>query len=165
MSIQKVLEFKQLIFELDKILSEYFDQNPDMEEAGELLAELNIAKRDLSTVYDVSSKKFSNIMSDEKMLTLSSGITIEKKSAYDRKGWKHQDLTRAVVSKLTQMSVDMDTGEVIKSPEEIAIDLMKYCAPSYWRVKELSSIGINADMYSETGDLKTSIIIRKGDSK
>lgn len=164
MQIEKVLEFKQLIIDLDKMLSEYFEENPDVLHAAELITELNLAKRDLSTVYDVASKKFSNLMNDdEKIITLPNGATIEKKTAYDRKGWKHQDLTRAVVSRLTQMSIDMDTGEVIKSPEEIAIDLMKYCAPSYWRVKELSNIGINADMYSETGDLKTSIIIRKGE--
>jgi hypothetical protein len=165
MSIEKVLEFRKLILDLDKLLSDYFLENPDIGEAGELLTELNNSKRDLSSVYDVCAKKFSNIMEDEKIITLSTGVMIEKKSSYDRKGWKHQDLTRAVVGKLTQMSVDMDTGEVLKSPEEIAIDLMKYCAPSYWRIKELNSIGINADMYSETGDLKTSIIIRKGDSK
>jgi len=55
----------------------------------------------------------------------------------------------------------MDTGEVLKSPREIAMDMVTYCAPSYWRVKELNKIGINPDNYCEVGELKTSIIVRK----
>jgi hypothetical protein len=36
--------------------------------------------------------------------------------------------------------------------------------PSYWRIKELSAIGINADNYCEVDEPKTSIIVRKGTS-
>jgi hypothetical protein len=39
--------------------------------------------------------------------------------------------------------------------------MLAYCAPSYWRIKELNKIGLNADNFSETGELKTSIIVRK----
>jgi hypothetical protein len=101
------------------------------------------------------------IIGDEQEINLASGIKIEKNSSYERKGWKHKDLGSAVADKLMKMSVDMDTGEIMKSPQEIALDMLTYCAPSYWRVKELNKIGINPDNYCEVGDLKTSIIVRK----
>ena len=42
--------------------------------------------------------------------------------------------------------------------------LLDYLQPSYWRIKELSKLGINADQYCEVGELKTSIIVRKEQS-
>jgi hypothetical protein len=103
----------------------------------------------------------SEIMGPVESLHLSDGTTIEKKSSYDRKGWKHADLGSAVAERLVKMSIDMDTGEVTKSPKEIAQEMLSYCAPSYWRIKELNKIGLNADNFSEVGELKTSIIVRK----
>lgn len=116
-------------------------------------------------VYDSFSAKFGEMMAGESVVSLEGNAIIEKKSSYERKAWQHKDLARAVIDRLSQMSVDMDTGEIVKSPEEIAMDLLTYCAPSYWRVKELNNIGINPDMYCETGQLKTSIIVRKGDNQ
>jgi len=104
-------------------------------------------------------------MAGESVVTLDGNALIEKKSSYERKAWQHKDLARAVVDRLSQMSVDMDTGEILNSPEDIAMQIFTYCAPSYWRVKELNNIGINPDMYCETGQLKTSIIVRKGDNQ
>lgn len=165
MTLQRVAELRSLINQLDQEITTYFDASPDMTESGELLLALNLAKRDLSAVYDRTSSLYSLLMDAESVVMLGNGAQIEKKSAYDRKGWQHKELANAVVDKLFQMSVDIDTGEVIKEPRDIAMELMNYCAPSYWRIKELNSIGINPDMYCETGQLKTSIIVRKGESE
>jgi hypothetical protein len=58
----------------------------------------------------------------------------------------------------------MDKGEVIMKSIEIAMKRLDYVLPSYWRIKELSKLGINADQYCEVGELKTSIIVRKEQS-
>ena len=55
----------------------------------------------------------------------------------------------------------MDTGEVLYSQQEIVAKLLDFVQPSYWRVKELQKIGIDADLYCEVGETKTSIIVRK----
>jgi hypothetical protein len=60
-----------------------------------------------------------------------------------------------------ESSVDLDTGEVLLSPQEIAVKMLDFVQPSYWRVKELAKFGINADNYCEVGDYKTNIIVRK----
>lgn len=165
MSLKNVEIIRQQILKLDEALHEYMETNPPSEEAANVLLQLNLAKSDIGMVYDSFSKYFSELIKDKEIINLENGAQIEKKSSYDRKGWQHKELTNAVVDKLIQLSVDMDTGEIIKTPREIATDLMKYCAPSYWRIKELSGIGINADNYCEVGQLKTSVIVRKGDNQ
>ena len=159
--IDKINEIKKLITELDSQIGEYVKSSPDINQACEYLAEMNFLKRDLAFVYDTFSYAMIGVMGDTENVLLPSGVEIEKKSAYDRKGWDHKSLGNAVADKLVKMSIDMDTGEVIKTPHEIAVDLLTYCAPSYWRIKELNKIGINPDNYCEVGELKTSIIIRK----
>ena len=167
MAINEIDALRRAIVDLDKVVSEYIQSSPDQKECGDALLQLNLAKRDLSVVYDSLSKGFSDIMGDgqESVIHLGNGALIEKKSAYDRRGWQHKEIASAVVDRLVQSAIDIDTGEVLKSPTQIALDLMTYCAPSYWRVKELSTLGINADNYCETGELKTNIIVRKGNKE
>ncbi len=161
MSLEKISELRELISNLDSEINDYVASEPSVEEAGATLVELNILKRDLSYMYDRLSSAVAKIMGNTENISLPDGSTIEKKSSYDRKGWDHKALASVVAQKVVQMSVDMDTGEVVKSPQEIAADMLTYCAPSYWRIKELNKIGINADNYSEVGELRTSIIVRK----
>lgn len=161
MSLDKIQELRSAIMKLDSDISSFLAEQPSPEDAGMALAELNYLKRDISVVYDTFAGALSEIMGPTESLFLPDGTTIEKKSSYDRKGWKHADLGSAVADRLVKMSIDMDTGEVMKSPKEIAEEMLTYCAPSYWRIKELNKIGLNADNFSEVGDLKTSIIVRK----
>lgn len=121
---------------------------------------LHAVKGDISYLFT----QYSNLIA-EKLKTdeavASNGQKIEKKSAFDRKGWKHEDLATEVLRRLNDLSVDMDTGEVVLTADEVAIKLLDYLQPSYWRIKELSKLGINADQYCEVGELKTNIIVRK----
>jgi hypothetical protein len=115
----------------------------------------------MSIVYDTFAGALSEMMGNIDHLTLSNGAVIEKKSSYDRKGWRHSEIASVVAQRIVQTSVDMDTGEVMKSPEEMAAEMLQYCAPSYWRVKECNKLNINLDNFCDVGELKTSIIVRK----
>lgn len=121
---------------------------------------LHSIKGDVASMFTQYSNLFANKLETDEA-TASNGQKIEKKSAFDRKGWKHEDLASEVLRRLNDLSVDMDTGEVVMSSNEIAMKLLDYVQPSYWRIKELSKLGINADQYCEVGELKTSIIVRK----
>jgi hypothetical protein len=165
LTIEKIVEIRYLMVQLEAEVLEAMNNGATLEEAGNMLLQMNLAKRDMSLVYDSVANRFGEMMDKESAVPLPGNAIIEKKSSYERKAWQHKDLAKAVVDRLGQMSVDMDTGEVVKSPEDIAMELMTYCAPSYWRIKELNNIGINPDMYCETGVLKTSIIVRKGDTE
>lgn len=164
MSLDKIQELRSAINAIDVAISDFLSEQPSPEDAGTLLAELNFLKREMSVVYDSFSHALSELMGPIEALTLADGTVIEKKSSYDRKGWKHTDLGAAVAERIVKMSIDMDTGEITKSPKEIAQEMLVYCAPSYWRIKELNKIGLNADSFSDVGELKTSIIVRKAKS-
>jgi hypothetical protein len=164
MTPERIADVRQYISELERELDDYIKSQPEAEDACGVLYEMNMIKRDMSSVYDSLSAAVGQLISDGKNVQLKNGGIIEKKSSYERRAWQHKDLASVVAQKLVRMSVDMDTGEIIKSPEEIAMQVLDYVQPSYWRVKELSSIGINVDNYCETGVLKTSIIVRKGDA-
>jgi Zn-dependent M32 family carboxypeptidase len=164
MTPERIADIRQYILDLERELDDYIKSQPDVEDACGVLYEMNMIKRDMSSVYDSLSTSVGQLIADGKNVQLKNGGVVEKKSSYERRAWQHKDLASVVAQKLVQMSVDMDTGEIIKSPGEIAMQVLDYVQPSYWRVKELSSLGINVDNYCETGVLKTSIIVRKGDA-
>ena len=164
MTPERIADVRQYILDLERELDDYIKSQPDVEAACGILYEMNMMKRDMSSVYDSLSTSVGQLIADGKNVQLKNGGVVEKKSSYERRAWQHKDLASVVAQKLVKMSVDMDTGEIIKSPGEIAMQVLDYVQPSYWRVKELSSLGINVDNYCETGVLKTSIIVRKGDA-
>lgn len=164
MTPERIADIRQYILDLERELDDYIKSQPDVQDACGILYEMNMIKRDMSSVYDSLSTSVGQLIADGKNVQLKNGGVVEKKSSYERRAWQHKDLASVVAQKLVRMSVDMDTGEIIKSPEEIAMQVLDYVQPSYWRVKELSSLGINVDNYCETGVLKTSIIVRKGDA-
>jgi len=161
LALDKIAELAALILDLDKEITSFISSEPDEIEMCATLVELNLLKRDLGFVYDSFASSVGEALGSSELVTLPDGSSVEKKSSYDRKGWRHADIGRDVAERLAKMAIDMDTGEVMKSPEEIASDMLTYCAPSYWRIKELSKIGINPDNYCDVGELKTSIIVRK----
>lgn len=165
MTPERVDEIRRYLLDVSRELDAFIASKPTAEEACAALYGMNMVKRDISVVYDSFADQVSDLMGNNNNIDLPNGGKIEKKSSYDRRAWQHKELASAVAGKLVQMSVDMDTGEIIKTPEEIALQVLDYVQPSYWRVKELSNLGINADNYCETGVLKTSIIVRKGDSE
>ena len=107
--------------------------------------------------------KVGQLMGNRGLVETQSGATIEKKGAADRKKWRHNELAASVAERLSEMSVDMDTGERTMTAAQMVEKLLDYAAVSYWRVGKLGELGINPDNYCEQGDYKTSIIVRLGD--
>jgi hypothetical protein len=161
MAIKSLEDFASALTELNKELTNYIDSKPDIDEAAEGLAKLNFAKRELSVIYDSFAHGVGNLMGSSGMIETASGITIEKKTAADRKKWRHPELATRVAERLSEMSVDMDTGEIVMSAQDMVVKLLDYAAVSYWRVGKLGEIGVNPDSYCEQGDFKTSIIVRE----
>ena len=157
-----VSNFRDALLQLDQDLCAYLGQNPTVEELCADLVQLNLAKAELSMIYDHFAATVGDAMGKDQEIILENGAKIEKKFSNSRTGWQHKDLAGQVAKKITDLSIDMDTGEVIYSTEELISQVLDYLQPSYWRVKELQKIGINPDHYCEVGDTKTSIIVRKG---
>ena len=152
---------KELMSAEDK-LNEFLDSEPSLEDIGESLIKLHEIKGAMSDLYGMYSAKVMSVFQNAKVDDMNVGsATIEVRGAADRKKWNHETLANEVSRKIMQSAVDLDTGEVLLSPQEIAVKMLDFVQPSYWRVKELAKFGINADNYCEVGDYKTNIIIRK----
>jgi hypothetical protein len=160
-------EIRAQLISLDDFLNNEKTLNSELEEALGHLVELNKLKKEISELYDSYSSKMIDRMEsvNEKEVKLQSGAELKCKSGAPRKAWDSENLMKTVYSRLRQSSVDMDTGEVGLSDEEIVIKLLDYLQPSYWRVGALNELGINADQYCEVGEPKTNIAIYTKDEK
>lgn len=158
---QTPAEFRQLLMQLDTFLN--YNEELMEEDIGVLIEHLvtvNNIKKDIASIYESFSQKIIEKMDKENISEFeSSTASIQKKTAYGRKSWDHKSLMEATYDRISESSVDMDTGEVALSSREVALKMLEYFNPSYWRVKELSKIGINADQYCEVGEEKTNIAI------
>jgi hypothetical protein len=160
-AIKPLTDFRKTIMDLDAHLRS-IAQSGNEQDILDALVLAHAIKTEIGYVFsDYQGAITEHIPSSE--CQASNGQVIEKKMGNDRKAWQHDRLADEVLRRLNEMSVDMDTGEVVMTSKEIAMKLFDYVAPSYWRVKELSKLGINADQYCDVGELKTSIIIRKVD--
>lgn len=159
---QVIAVLNQALMDSDDLLREYAESNPPIEEIAESLVELHTIKNEFGYLYSTYSERVLEILQKSNVEDMDvRGAKIEVRSAADRKKWNHEELAHAVSKRLIDMSVDIDTGEVLLSPDEIANKMLDFVQPSYWRVKELAKVGINADNFCEVGDYKTNIIIRK----
>lgn len=137
-----------------------YEESDDPDDMAELVLILSEAKSEISDMLEMSKMRFIELMGNQEQYDFE-GVTFEKKYSIPRKTWDHKALADVVSSRIVDMSVDMDTGEVVKTPQEMLAEMVKYTGISYWKVKELEKIGINANNYCETGDAKANIIIRK----
>jgi|TARA_Y100001949_G_scaffold171290_1_gene173530 hypothetical protein len=165
MTPEDVRALRKAIAALDAKLAEYTKDDHSVEESAELLLELNLAKRDMGFLYDGLSTWLGGQMDGNQIMGLRDMATVERKMSSSRSGWRHKDLARDVIGRIEQSSVDMDTGEVVITPTEMALRILDYVQPSYWRVGELNKIGLNPDNYCAGSESKISIIVRRGDAK
>jgi len=154
-------EMRRLLAHFDEILLTFAEDDHNVvEELGRLQA-LGYIKQSIAETYKTMEAAL--IDDIDFQVELPGGMVAEKMTGAPRKAWQHQRLGQEVARRIVDSSVDMDTGEILKSTEEMITELLKYAAPSYWRVKTLKELGIDANKYAETGEAKQSIkITRKG---
>jgi len=150
------------LMEIDAETKNLASDSVTVESACSDLSELNRLKLEVSVVYDSAIAIVAEKMADIPEVVLVDGTKLEKKTSYDRKSWKHEELADVVSRRIVQLSTNLDTGEVGATPETVGREMLKYLQPSYWRVKALSGIGVTADEYCEVSEeSKTSIIVRR----
>ena len=165
MTPEDVRALRMEIAALEVKLVEYTKDDHSVEESADLLLELNLAKRDMGFLYDGLSIWLGRVMAGNQILDLRDRASVERKMSASRSGWRHKDLARDVLNRIEQSSVDMETGEVVLSPNQMVMKMLDYLQPSYWRVGALNKIGLNPDNYCESSDPKISVIIRRGNAE
>ena len=147
------------LMELERAFSK-LGESKDIETVCSALVEAHLLKASMSVAYDSLCHIVDGVMGSLPFIT-TDGSKVEKRAGNDRKKWRHEELAQNIASRLSDMSVDMSTGEITMTPQEMVVKLLDYCAPSYWRVKELAKIGISADKFCEVEEKEASIIVRK----
>ena len=92
-------------------------------------------------------------------------FSVETKTGNQRKKWDHKELASLVAKRIHDRSIEMDTGEVLKRPQQQIEELLEYASPSYWRVTALRELGIDPDEYCEVQDPITNLIYRSNDGR
>lgn len=146
---------------LDKSFIELCDLEDSLTKVADSLVDIHSLKAEFSIVYDSACSKMIDKMGTVPEVTSSSGNLVEKKSGADRKKWDHDKLAKNVASRINDMAINLETGEVQMTPQDMMAKMFDFAAVSYWRVKELGKIGISADSFCEVSEAKTSIIVRK----
>jgi len=131
------------------------------EELAETADRVHFAKTTATDLYDFYQDKVVNQIGYTAKPITTSGSTIEIKQGAPRKSWDHDALTELVARRIYESSIDLDTGEFNKSPQDMMRELMKYGAVSYWRVSALKDLNIDADEYCEVGESKKKLVVRR----
>lgn len=160
--IEGLEEFQKALLDLEDALKVHKNnKTTSVEDACKILVAISNFKTQLAMIYEDFSAYTIRMMEESDVVILPSGVTVEKKSSKDRRGWQHKDLASVVADRIRSLSIDMDTGERLMSQEEMIVKLLDYVQPSYWRVTALSDIGVNADDFCQAGEIKESISIRR----
>ena len=157
---QAVKDFQQAVLTLYDAVMEYADRAEDPNEVARHLISMVDAKRDLGWIQTELQALFVKLMGDRTELIVD-GRTVEKKQGATRKTWQHDKIAATVLSRLRDLSIDEDTGEVTLTPEEAIEGIMKFGHIDYWRVTDLRELDINADLYCEVKEGDPSVIVRK----
>lgn len=132
----------------------------EVENLGEALIEIDDLRDHYSAVRSKAESLFVSSMDGLPEIAIA-GTILEVRRADSRKTWAHKELTADLAERLVQMSVDMETGEIVKTPEQLLNEMMQYAGVSYWKIKALSSIGMSADDYCEVTEGPMKIRIRR----
>jgi hypothetical protein len=101
---------------------------------------------------------------DKKVMEFPGIGAVEKVRGKSRTAWKHDDLAAKMLGLSRQPSnrIADDDGEVLETPEEAALRLLRECAHiSYWKLEPLKEHGIDPDEYAETKQGKVGIRFHK----
>ena len=153
------------ILEASKIMLDVFDEvnehilGNDIEAISNIVTALDHIKRESSELLEAAKDKMAELMGENPEYA-HSDFFFEKKMGSTRKAWDHKALSAVVAKRLVDSSIDLDTGEILRDPTQMIQDAFEFAGVSYWRVKELQKLGINADSFCEVSEGKPSIIIR-----
>lgn len=157
---QWVGTFNDSLNELYENVASFGESATSVDEACKILVDVYEMKKNMSLIYDTLSHAVGQLFSDGEIVSVND-FTVEKKYSKSRTAWKHKELASLVSNKIRQMSIDIETGEILISTEEMIQGLLEYMQPSYWKVGQLNQIGIDVDDYCNSSETKESIIIKK----
>jgi hypothetical protein len=163
-AVDRIFEMSNEISGLiDKINTELLllsEDYPSREQLAEIAYSLHAVKSQASELFSTAEEGIAPTLGQEPFV-LANGATVESKTGGARKKWDHAGLGAEVSKRIVDSSFDMDTGEMRLSHEEMVQEVLRYAAPSYWRVGKLKERGIDSNQYCQLDDPITRIVVRR----
>lgn len=161
------------IGEITTLMQELVDISEEVRspEVRDLLPEEDLAQ--MLVLIDVCAKRarqakanvdaaLNVILSQDTILELPElEVTVEKRVAAPKKNWDHDGLLSVAIEAILERERDPDDGTINTPYAVLMAEVFKYAAVSYWRVKPLKELGINANDFCELGDRKVSFQISR----
>lgn len=132
----------------------------DLDLCAQAVLAVDDLRGDLEALRSSADKHLIDSMGDEPEISIK-GASMEIRRSDSRKAWAHKEIAFQVAERLVQSSVDFETGEMMKSTEELVRGILDYAGVSYWKVGALSTIGISADDYCEVTEGKMKVRITR----
>jgi hypothetical protein len=133
----------------------------DRNEVAEVAVQFNNSLAAMKDVFAIlSSDAISQLEYTPEPIEVEGG-SVEIKAGSSRKAWDHERLASVVAKRIHDSSVDLTTGEVLMTTEQMIQEILKYAAVSYWRVGALKELDLTADNYCEVSEPKTNLVIKR----
>ena len=163
MKFEKMLETLEELYDAIQLASQSASglKCDSPEDAAELYNYSHMIKSSVANLNEIIQDKLIEVSEGSSTTFVVPGGVIEVKQGSPRKAWNHRELADVVARRIYERSVDLETGQVTMSHEEMMKEILKFTGISYWRVSELNNINVDADNYCETGEPKTSVILRR----
>lgn len=127
----------------------------DPPEDPEVLAQVLVFLRKCKQVVGDAEKQTEALLAKAmpgKVFVLDGVGSFERRRKAKKTTWDHEGLFSQMLrlARDPKNRVEPLTGELIRTPEETLLAFIRAaCAPSYWRVKELAGLDVDADGFRE----------------
>lgn len=148
------------VFESDLIQMDSLDDY-STEDILQLASDLHLAKSLVGDLFNELQTRVTDHLGSLPIPVAVDGATIEIKAGSPRKTWDHDSLINDVTKRIVDSSIDLNTGEVVKTTPEMIKEALAFAGISYWKVTKLKELHLDADEYCEVGEAKKNLVIRR----
>lgn len=150
-------QFESMLLEVDQETLE----SSDTELLLQLASDLHLVKSYATSLFNELQDVLTEYLGHLATPVAVDGATVEIKSGSPRKTWDHKALIEDVSKRIVDSSIDLNTGEVVKSPKDMIAEALQFAGISYWKVTKLKELDLDADEYCEVGVPKKNLVIRR----
>ena len=164
--LERVDEITALLEELVEISAEI--RTPEVrdtmmeEDVAHMLVLIDVCSKRIKATKENLDAALNVILPQDTPVEISDlDVSIEKRISAPKKNWDHEGLLSVAIEAILERERDPLDGTINTPYPVLMAEIFRYAAVSYWRVKPLKELGVNANDFCELGDRKVSFQITR----